>query len=904
MVSDEFGDEGRLLSFLLRCWGKTGDATEEFHPALFHMLDVGHVARELMTERASPRFRNVLSAVLGVDAEAMVQLVPWVVALHDIGKLSVAFQTTREDQAERLRAAGLPFGEWRQSLNLHHSVMGGAFLADELPSCPVHWLTDIIVQLCVEMANGHHGRFADAQALKRARNSARAYEPPEWRKLRAIAVKVIAEIMATGCLLECPRPTNISAATAAITGFAILCDWIGSDSTYFRPRPEVSVSSYCLESARRAQRAVEAAGFLRTTASPAPVSFSHLFHDIESPRPLQKAVDDIPAELLSRPCFAIIEAPTGEGKTEAALALAHRLAAATGTDELYYALPTTATSNQMFCRVQNHLQRRLGLGTQAKLVHGQAFLVEDSLRISPLGDADNRDHSVEWFASKKRALLAPFGVGTVDQVELAALNARHAVLRLLGLAGKVVILDEVHAYDTYMTTIIERLLTWLSQLGSSVILLSATLPLSRKRALARAYGLSVDGTTEQQVAYPALWVANADEYYCCCCPPAQQPRRQIVVSRLHFTDAEADARARWLLDTVRDGGCACWITNTVERAQKMFQALDGVAPPDVDRLLLHGRFPLENRQTLEGAVTNKYGPGGIRPRKGIVIGTQVLEQSLDLDFDVMVSDLAPVDLLLQRAGRLHRHSSHDPRRPAVHKIPRLWINSELDREGNLHTGVDGEIYPDYFLLQTYEVLRERAVIELPADYRTLVEAVYEPTAPVPDTRIASALQRLEKQQAKATDEAYLRLLPEPYPEWPFSRASGIVFEEREDSAAWIVAQTRLGSETVTVIPLERRGNKGLCPGSEEELPLDEPATYELQLRLLRRSLRIGHRAAVAALKKASGGELPALFAGSPLLKGCIPLWLEAGQTTVAGPSGPLTLTLDPRLGMVITKERS
>jgi CRISPR-associated endonuclease/helicase Cas3 len=891
---------------LLRCWGKTArDDDAIFHPALFHMLDVGHTARILLSDPASPRWRRVLANALGVDGATLADWLPYIIAMHDIGKLTAAFQSQNPVQYARLKTEAFPFDDWRADLSLHHTIFGQACIQHEqiLSPSPDTWS-----DLWQNMIGGHHGVFGSRRTIKTAQARLEEYEAPFWKDLRTLASWLLREHLLTGPLPE-SAPPNLAVATIALTGFAILCDWLGSDEKIFTPTANFNLPTYCDISASRARRAVDAAGLLQATRGATFPSFSDLFPDKKPPRPLQSAVDNIPQAALSGPTLVIIEAPTGEGKTEVALAIAHQLAQASGTDALYYALPTTATSNQMFRRVREHLDARLRLHGDVQLIHGQAHLREDDLEATPLKNGkDANSDMVAWFTSKKRALFAPFGVGTVDQAELAALNVKHVALRLVGLAGKVVIFDEVHAYDTYMTTIVARLLEWFTALDTSVIILSATLPQAQRAALACAYGanLPTDDVSSTE-AYPSLWVLPRGGEPYQAAPDAYQSERPLAIQYLHLADDESEVKAQWLLDKVRDGGCACWITNTVARAQDIYGILQRAPEArDIDLSLLHARFPLEEREQRERQLVAKYGsPLGdgdssdSRPVRGIVVGTQVLEQSLDLDFDVMVSDLAPIDLLLQRAGRLHRHARQ---RPFAHAGgPVLWINAPKRDNGDLDLSVDAAIYDEYFLRQTWNTLQsyEDGILHLPHDCRPLVEAVYSPLVEIHDD-LAETWNDLRRKQSDAIKEANQRLVPEPAAGKAFCRRiARLTFDEDETGAAWVVAQTRLGRESVNLVLMEKLDDVAVrFYPSGETVTLNRALTPAMQRRLLRCHLRVSRPEIVKAIK--SQGDLSTLFPRSSRLKGYYPLWLENGQAIFkSSGKSEIVVTLDRDLGLVI-----
>jgi CRISPR-associated endonuclease/helicase Cas3 len=871
---------------LLQLWGKTGKRGD-YHPAFYHMLDVAHVAQQLLSARATRRWRQLLARALNTDADTLAEWLPYLIGLHDIGKLSVPFQILNPGQVERLKDRGFDFGRAAPAdgRKLHHTIAGRLLL----PEIAADW-PDLLKTAFLEMIGGHHGIY-QAESPDDAKTLAYLQEPPEWGQLRRRAAQLLQSYLLYQWPDPLPAPTNVSAAMVALNGFCILCDWLGSDETYFTPRPYLPLADYVLHSRQKAHERVRDAGFFQRAISHAPTTFAELFPF--PPRPLQAEIDGIPDAVLAEPTLTIVEAPTGEGKTEAALALARRIAALRGTDEMYIALPTTATSNAMHDRIREHLEQRLGLPPKlVRLVHGQSFLAVDDLAVDPLDNGDGEERfSLEWFAPKKKALLAPFGVGTIDQAELAALNVRHNALRMIGLAGKVIILDEVHAYDTYMTTIIKRMLTWLAALGSSVILLSATLPKEKRSELVEAFSGRTATPLDSLDAYPSLLtVSRAAVYTTGTKIQVYQPNRTVLLHSHHYTDKQSLEKAEWLLAQVQEGGCACWITNTVGRAQAIYQQLRQLTTTDTDLMLLHGRFPLDERGNIEKAIKERYGKEGNRPFKGIVVGTQVLEQSLDLDFDVMMTDLAPIDLILQRAGRLHRHE-RDTAVRYRHATPQLYLNMEM---GN----ADKAIYGEYILQMTAQVLHDRVQFNLPADYRPLIEAVYSAPTPRRGDPLYEAWDKVDREICRLEDEAEQRLTNVPDPDEPFYSGAKLQgFKEDEDSSAWTVAQTRWGQASMIVIPLMQDGNEAQSIPGLTRISLHQKADRADQLLLLRRSIRISDPRLVGQLKDQ---PRPKLFE-SALLKQAAPLWLTADVDGVVYRSHDFAkpVNLDPELGLVI-----
>ena len=424
----------------------------------------------------------------------------------------------------------------------------------------------------------------------------------------------------------------------------------------------------------------------------------------------------------------------GSGKTEAALAASYQLIEKGEANGIYFALPTQVTSNRIHLRVRQFLERSLHSPALLRLAHSASWLLEDSqlMHLNPTGhDGDSRDNAHEarsWFASSKRALLAPFGVGTIDQALLGIVSANHFFVRQFGLAGKVVILDEVHSYDLYTGTLIDVLVQRLRELQSTVIVLSATLTESRRRQLLQAGAQqSLSG------AYPLLSGIADSNIEIPCEPP---PPRTVSI---RCTTGEGMIEE--CIDRAEQGQCVLWIRNTVDDAQETYRALKSTScegGPEI--ALLHSRFPFFRREQLEDDWMKRLGKDADnRPNGCVLVSTQVAEQSVDIDADLLITDLAPTDMLLQRMGRMWRHKRE---RPADWK-PEVWIRSLPLSEDQLlqatekklreALGKSARIYAPYVLLRSLQQWRNRDAITLPADIRTILEATYaEPATAEPE----------------------------------------------------------------------------------------------------------------------------------------------------------------------------
>jgi CRISPR-associated endonuclease/helicase Cas3 len=396
-----------------------------------------------------------------------------------------------------------------------------------------------------------------------------------------------------------------------------------------------------------------------------------------------------------------------------------------------------------------------------------------------------------WFIPAKRSLLANYGVGTVDQAMMSVLRIKHGVLRLLGLSGKILVIDEVHAYDTYMQTIIYRLLNWCVVLDIPVIMLSATLPKERKKQLIEACGCGGKITSE---AYPLITIAKKDGLYEHAVD-GSYIKRDLLWENIVFTDYKDIAYNA--LNAVKGGGCACVIMNTVKDAQQVFKAAqDLVAGSDTELMLFHSRFLLKDRKIIEDKILKKFGKESrSRPQKAILFATQVVEQSLDVDFDYMISALAPIDLLLQRSGRIHRHERE---RPKLLNKPRLTviINGDETRDSGI-----GRIYDEWILKQTQRTIQKiEESVNIPQDIRRLIEEVY---GTVPDANDNDFACWVKKKSVEALDQGLAQdvVFPRPRQDLFFPLETGDFFDETDSQLVSSDAFTRLSASNIKVAVL-------------------------------------------------------------------------------------------------------
>lgn len=710
-------------------------------------------------------------------------------ATHDVGKAAPAFVAQSEPLAQLARDAGLTchtIQELRDDRKeLPHSLIGQHTATRWLQEKGVN---EDAAQALASVIGAHHGRpvkHAPRLHTKRPNGMGRdAWEKVRFDLLDWQARETgFAELLCTGGPLAVSLPTLIE-----ITGFVIVADWLASNTSLFPLRPRGRDGELETDMAFRTavawdEIAMPPPWHPPRDESPAPDFFRARFswEPTVTPHAMQTAV--LEAARTVDIGLMLIETETGGGKTEAALAAAETIASRRGSQGIVIALPTQATTNAMFSRVARWIadlpEPPAEVGAWAlTLGHGKSRLnpefaaLDEAVKEFERRLARTENHAPifedwetptlcnavvhQWFLGAKRRLLSNFAVVTIDQVLRAALQRKHLMLDHLALGSKVVIIDEAHASDDFMNVYLDSALSWLGAYDVPVILLSATLTTERRRRFLAAY------RPTRVVESEALEFRKDDYPLLTVLPRSNAPITTTVVTenkpgrsvRWSWHPTDVDRIVASVHDDLVDGGCALVVRNTVKDAQATAAALEAAGIP---MLLTHAGFLAVDRARNDEELRYLFGKDGAeRPDRIAVVSTQVVEQSLDVDFDVLYTDLAPADLLLQRIGRLHRHAR--VRRPQ-HAEARLAILADVSAQDDLPAATAGSVavYGSHMLLRTAATLVEHGTtIRIPDDVACLVERALG-SGPVGREAWQAALReaketherKVEKQREKA-----------------------------------------------------------------------------------------------------------------------------------------------------------
>lgn len=793
---------------LMCIWAKKRETNEQFFwlPLKQHLEDTANVIELLWNRWLSDGQRNFISAGITTssqlsfdeaerqqknNAKTAKNLAIFLAAIHDIGKATPAFCTKKGfsnspdldvillEKLEGIGFTDIKYFDDKNSGKSPHNI-AGQYLLNEYGIRED--ISSIIGAHHGKPVNDSYGISGNGGYLEQGAYLNNYYQNGEskfdsesethvnWDKLQRQVLNWALDRSKFNSVKELPAVSQ--SVQVLLWGLLTMADWIASNEEYF---PLISV-----DDDKVGNNLTRINGYFKWSKSDVwePKEIKDISQRYKTrfgseskpefkPRDVQKSMAEAVMN-TEEPGIFILEATTGIGKTEAALVAAEELAYKTGRSGLFFGLPTQATSNGIFPRIVDWMNKLEKFempqndnpdkcddlyecemeehNKSIRLCHGKAYLNEvfrslaSSINLDESENGISEDESEngiseseiivnQWFSGRKTAVLDDFVVGTVDQLLMMSLKQKHLALRHLDLSKKVVIIDEVHAYDAYMSQYLKRTLQWLGAYKVPVILLSATLTAQSRMELLNAYqsGRAKNITDDLEFKrfrenranlqlksnqYPIITYTDGYEVK----QKADFPRgadKEIHIKRISDQNLKD-----LLLDFSKRGGVIGVIVNTVKRAQLIGSQLLEIFGDDIVDIV-HSAFIATDRATKEEKLLKTIGKDGDRPEFKIIIGTQVLEQSLDIDFDVLITDLAPMDLLLQRIGRLQRHEIH---RDVYYKEPTVYIMG-LSESLEFEKG-SSIVYGDYLLTKTQYYLLGTDIIKIPGDVSELVNKVY------------------------------------------------------------------------------------------------------------------------------------------------------------------------------------
>lgn len=848
-------------------WAKKGENKNEFCwlPLMAHLEDTMNVSRWLWNNWLSDRQRKFCIDSLTIygnncDEEIASNVAAFIGAVHDIGKATPVFQIQRGfynsndldkiilEKLEYSGFTGISSLELSEPKKTHHSVAGHYLLT----KC--FGVKDDIGSII----SGHHGKPIDekiiisdqeayvANYFQTEKNDYDIFK--KWKKVQEDIFDWALEKSGIKCTKNLPSFTQ--PVQVIYSGLLIMADWIASNTDYFplfdidKENVSDSMSRYKI-GIEKWQKNLQLQMLTNCTIDDL---FYRRFN--YEPRDFQKKVCQI-SDNINEPGILILEAPMGLGKTETALILSEKIAGITGSSGLFFGLPTQATSNSMFERIHKWLRSVTDdykISQSLRLCHGKAMLndemnnlIEQSPKDINIDEENNGSIFVnEWFTGRKKTSLDDFVVGTVDSFLLTALRQKHLALRHLGFSKKVIIIDEVHAYDVYMQQYLERALTWMGAYGAPVILVSATLPKDKRKDLIAAY-LNGKGVKKKEITYSK----EIEKDFYPLFSYSDGKTVHIENSFLNMEDKTISVKKIDENDIIEkidrllvDGGNIGIIVNTVRKAQKLAERfVDHFGDEMVE--ILHSAFIAKERINKEEKLLQMIGKNGKRPNKKIIIGTQVIEQSLDIDFDVLFSEICPIDLLIQRIGRLHRHPIN---RTKINQEPVIYVigtndNFDFD-EGSK------QIYGSYFLIRTQSFLPDKIMI--PTDIPRLINEVYnEESIELSDELkkiydYSKEENEINKEKCKNKAKAYILDIPKLCVNSENNNLIGWLEEpEYSISDEMAIAQVRDIKETIEIIAVKKIGD-GYTTFDRDYDISSKISEYEIAKELTEHTIRLPH----------------------------------------------------------------
>lgn len=832
-------------------WAKKQDINGKFEwsPLYIHLHDTQKVSILLWEHWFSDSQKNiVINSIHNGDEDIAKKLIKFIGACHDLGKATPAFQIKKSFAnsddldvilKENLEQAGFLgiTNTHLPSINKSHHSLASQYILFKYG----------VKEDVASIVGAHHGKPVDT--FTTIKNQA-AYESnyyqeekntnPIYKKWECVQKDILEwALNSSGFDNISDLPEINQVGQVILAGLLIMADWIASNTKYF---PLFSI--YEKIECNLDQRAVEGfTNWFNTEVWQADYKFDYKENFKKRfdfyPNKHQEIFIETILNTNDSGIF-IFEASMGMGKTEAALFGVELLVQKKGASGMFFALPTQATTNGIFPRVEKWLTNivddfddNLGL----RLVHGKAYLNEDFQRLAKNIDQDaifNYHPSVvvnEWFSGRKSAILDDFIVGTVDQFLLLSLKQKHLFLRHLGFSKKAVVIDEVHAYDAYMSQYLYQALRWMGVYNLPVIILSATLPAEKREELVKEYligkGIAARKQKHEKViatdSYPLITYNEGSVI------KYEDKFEKSLKKKIQVIKEDEDNLLKLVMRLYKHGGNIGIIVNSVKKAQDLAKEIEIILGSDSFELI-HSRFIDTDRIKKEGEILQKIGKNAIRPARKIYIGTQVIEQSLDIDFDIMITELAPIDLIFQRIGRLQRH---DIKRNDYCKNPTLYVIGTSEKLE--FDEVSSFVYSSYLLARSQYFLPNE--ITIPDDLSKLVQKVYSDEDINLDKNLYNIYKNYKNEHLRSIDEqkrkAKVFRISDPDTDFLEDEGETIIGwlnnSNEVNTEEEVFAQVRDSKETIEVIALQKnKSGLGLF-GFEDDIyeKIDDPSISKL-----------------------------------------------------------------------------
>lgn len=661
-------------------WEKILGKTIPFeYPLVLHLIDSMAVGDALWDNYLSSNQKNFLAERLGITLSETKSLVLYTIGMHDIGKANPYWLShTLKLNSNHSLFQDFPWKECSdQSDNWRHDLAGGVYFANHSQIAYPSYLGSLLIRT----TSGHHGHFQDDKVLGMKEDFSTG---KLWVEAQQNIEALILQLSGMQPNMSVQKPSD--SVTLLITGLVVLADWLASNSKYIYAVHQnyPTYQNHYVESVKHATNVLKREG-LQKPVWKENLSWGNIFPLIPNPNPLQETFITHKS-IFEQPGILLISAPMGMGKTESSLYAAAQFGKNLKLNGTWVALPTKATTNAMFERMVGVSDKwfNQSLNTVA-LMHSSSLIAEaiantpTSERISSnqiLGDKTATQiydtESVQDFISsflqeKRQGGLSNLVTSTVDQMINVSIPLKHNMLRWVGLTNKTLILDEVHDFDVYTFGLIKKLVEWCATFQVPVIAMSATLSKKSQQDLFNAYVMNLNPRPPENkkenfvpaegINSPGWLYGTVSENKIITTSEAIPEEKNPVMYQTYLTKTKdfTETVTTICLEENKHNPTILVVCNTVNQATGIYRNLSTNSDIKIPIMLLHSRMTETQKTHIIKSMMEKVGKKASHRSPHILVATQIVQQSMDIDYDMLITPLAPLPDLLQRVGRVHRH---------------------------------------------------------------------------------------------------------------------------------------------------------------------------------------------------------------------------------------------------------